>query len=63
MHPELGDIVVPTTPLRLHGLPKAPMIPSPAPSAPPVSRPTTPSDIQSGSSLLPVKAKRKASIM
>jgi CoA:oxalate CoA-transferase len=28
-HPELGEIVVPTNPLRLHGLPKAPMIPSP----------------------------------
>jgi len=28
-HPELGDIVVPTTPLRLHGLPPAPMLPSP----------------------------------
>jgi CoA:oxalate CoA-transferase len=28
-HPELGPIVVPTNPLRLHGLPKAPLIPSP----------------------------------
>jgi CoA:oxalate CoA-transferase len=28
-HPELGEIVVPTSPLRLHGLPPAPMIPSP----------------------------------
>jgi len=28
-HPELGDIVVPTTPLRLHGLPPAPTRPSP----------------------------------
>jgi CoA:oxalate CoA-transferase len=28
-HPELGAIVVPTNPLRLHGLPKAPLIPSP----------------------------------
>src|ERR1700730_4517902 len=28
-HPELGPIVVPTTPLRLHGSPKAPMIPTP----------------------------------
>ena len=28
-HPELGDIVVPTSPLRLHGLPPAPMVPSP----------------------------------
>ena len=28
-HPELGTITVPTTPLRLHGLPKAPMLPSP----------------------------------
>jgi CoA:oxalate CoA-transferase len=28
-HPELGDIVVPTTPLRLHGLPPAPARPSP----------------------------------
>jgi CoA:oxalate CoA-transferase len=28
-HPELGEIVVPTNPLRLHGLPKAPLIPSP----------------------------------
>jgi CoA:oxalate CoA-transferase len=28
-HPELGPIVVPTTPLRLHGSPKAPMRPSP----------------------------------
>src|SRR5580658_5978569 len=29
MHPELGEIVVPTNPLRLHGLPKAPLVPSP----------------------------------
>jgi crotonobetainyl-CoA:carnitine CoA-transferase CaiB-like acyl-CoA transferase len=28
-HPELGEIVVPTTPLRLHGLPPAPSRPSP----------------------------------
>ena len=28
-HPELGEIVVPTNPLRLHGLPQAEMIPSP----------------------------------
>jgi crotonobetainyl-CoA:carnitine CoA-transferase CaiB-like acyl-CoA transferase len=28
-HPELGRITVPTTPLRLHGLPKAPMRHSP----------------------------------
>jgi CoA:oxalate CoA-transferase len=28
-HPELGDIVVPHSPLRLHGLPLAPMVPSP----------------------------------
>ena len=28
-HPELGEIVVPTNPLRLHGLPQAPLIPSP----------------------------------
>ncbi len=28
-HPELGPIVVPTTPLRLHGSPKPPMRPSP----------------------------------
>ncbi|HZK90191.1 MAG TPA: CoA transferase [Stellaceae bacterium] len=28
-HPELGEIVVPTNPLRLHGLPKPPMRPSP----------------------------------
>jgi len=28
-HPELGEIVLPTNPLRLHGLPKPPMIPSP----------------------------------
>jgi crotonobetainyl-CoA:carnitine CoA-transferase CaiB-like acyl-CoA transferase len=28
-HPELGPIVVPTTPLRLHGTAKAPMVPSP----------------------------------
>jgi crotonobetainyl-CoA:carnitine CoA-transferase CaiB-like acyl-CoA transferase len=30
-HPELGEIVVPTNPLRLHGLPPAPLIPSPKP--------------------------------
>jgi CoA:oxalate CoA-transferase len=29
VHPELGEIVLPTNPLRLHGLPKPPMIPSP----------------------------------
>ena len=29
VHPELGEIVVPTNPLRLHGLPKPPLIPSP----------------------------------
>ena len=29
VHPELGEIVVPTNPLRLHGLPKAPLVPSP----------------------------------
>jgi CoA:oxalate CoA-transferase len=29
-HPELGEIVVPTTPLRLHGTDKAPAGPSPA---------------------------------
>jgi CoA:oxalate CoA-transferase len=29
VHPELGEIVLPTNPLRLHGLPKAPMVPSP----------------------------------
>jgi crotonobetainyl-CoA:carnitine CoA-transferase CaiB-like acyl-CoA transferase len=29
-HPELGHIVVPTTPLRLHGAPKVPTVPSPA---------------------------------
>jgi crotonobetainyl-CoA:carnitine CoA-transferase CaiB-like acyl-CoA transferase len=29
VHPELGEIVVPTNPLRLHGLPKPPMVPSP----------------------------------
>jgi CoA:oxalate CoA-transferase len=29
-HPELGHIVVPTTPLRLHGAPKIPTSPSPA---------------------------------
>jgi len=28
-HPELGEIVVPTTPLRLHGMPPAPTRPSP----------------------------------
>ncbi|HWD57673.1 MAG TPA: CoA transferase [Stellaceae bacterium] len=28
-HPELGPIVVPTNPMRLHGLPKPPLIPSP----------------------------------
>ncbi|HEX3865010.1 MAG TPA: CoA transferase [Stellaceae bacterium] len=28
-HPELGRITVPTTPLRLHGLPRPPSIPSP----------------------------------
>jgi crotonobetainyl-CoA:carnitine CoA-transferase CaiB-like acyl-CoA transferase len=28
-HPELGEIVVPTSPLRLHGLPPAPPVPSP----------------------------------
>ena len=28
-HPELGPIVVPTNPLRLHGLPQAPLVPSP----------------------------------
>ncbi|MBV8779392.1 MAG: CoA transferase, partial [Alphaproteobacteria bacterium] len=28
-HPELGDIVVPTNPLRLHRLPPAPLLPSP----------------------------------
>jgi CoA:oxalate CoA-transferase len=28
-HPELGPITVPTTPLRLHGLGKAPAGPSP----------------------------------
>ena len=28
-HPELGPIIVPTNPMRLHGLPKAPLIPSP----------------------------------
>jgi CoA:oxalate CoA-transferase len=28
-HPELGEIVVPTNPLRLHGLPQPPLIPSP----------------------------------
>jgi crotonobetainyl-CoA:carnitine CoA-transferase CaiB-like acyl-CoA transferase len=31
-HPELGEIVVPTTPLRLHGLPPAPTRPSPSPT-------------------------------
>jgi CoA:oxalate CoA-transferase len=30
-HPELGEIVVPTNPLRLHGLPQPPLIPSPKP--------------------------------
>jgi CoA:oxalate CoA-transferase len=30
-HPELGAIVVPTNPLRLHGLPPAPLVPSPKP--------------------------------
>jgi CoA:oxalate CoA-transferase len=29
-HPELGRVVVPTTPLRLHGAPKVPTAPSPA---------------------------------
>jgi crotonobetainyl-CoA:carnitine CoA-transferase CaiB-like acyl-CoA transferase len=29
-HPELGRVVVPTTPLRLHGAPKVPTTPSPA---------------------------------
>jgi crotonobetainyl-CoA:carnitine CoA-transferase CaiB-like acyl-CoA transferase len=29
-HPELGSIVVPTTPLRLHGLPTVPTVPSPS---------------------------------
>jgi CoA:oxalate CoA-transferase len=28
-HPELGNIVVPTTPLRLHGAEKVPTVPSP----------------------------------
>jgi CoA:oxalate CoA-transferase len=28
-HPDLGNIVVPTTPLRLHGADKVPTIPSP----------------------------------
>jgi CoA:oxalate CoA-transferase len=28
-HPELGPIVVPTTPLRLHGVPRRPHVPSP----------------------------------
>lgn len=28
-HPELGRVVVPTTPLRLHGAPKVPTVPSP----------------------------------
>jgi crotonobetainyl-CoA:carnitine CoA-transferase CaiB-like acyl-CoA transferase len=28
-HPELGDIVVPTTPLRLHGADRVPTMPSP----------------------------------
>jgi crotonobetainyl-CoA:carnitine CoA-transferase CaiB-like acyl-CoA transferase len=30
-HPELGRITVPTTPLRLHGIPKRPTMPSPTP--------------------------------
>jgi crotonobetainyl-CoA:carnitine CoA-transferase CaiB-like acyl-CoA transferase len=30
-HPELGRIIVPTTPLRLHGVPKRPTMPSPTP--------------------------------
>jgi crotonobetainyl-CoA:carnitine CoA-transferase CaiB-like acyl-CoA transferase len=30
-HPELGRITVPTTPLRLHGVPKRPTMPSPTP--------------------------------
>ena len=30
-HPELGRITVPTTPLRLHGIPKRPTEPSPTP--------------------------------
>ena len=30
-HPELGNIVIPTTPLRLHGAEKVPTIPSPIP--------------------------------
>jgi CoA:oxalate CoA-transferase len=30
-HPELGPITVPTTPLRLHGIPKRPTEPSPKP--------------------------------
>jgi crotonobetainyl-CoA:carnitine CoA-transferase CaiB-like acyl-CoA transferase len=29
-HPELGSIVVPTTPLRLHGLPTVPTVSSPS---------------------------------
>ncbi len=28
-HPELGRIVVPTTPLRIHGTDKVPTVPSP----------------------------------
>jgi crotonobetainyl-CoA:carnitine CoA-transferase CaiB-like acyl-CoA transferase len=28
-HPDLGNIVVPTTPLRLHGADKVPTVPSP----------------------------------
>jgi crotonobetainyl-CoA:carnitine CoA-transferase CaiB-like acyl-CoA transferase len=28
-HPELGSIVVPTTPLRLHGAERVPTVPSP----------------------------------
>jgi crotonobetainyl-CoA:carnitine CoA-transferase CaiB-like acyl-CoA transferase len=30
-HPELGRIIVPSTPLRLHGIPKRPTVPSPTP--------------------------------
>ena len=30
-HPELGRITLPTSPLRLHGLEKAPAAPSPTP--------------------------------
>jgi crotonobetainyl-CoA:carnitine CoA-transferase CaiB-like acyl-CoA transferase len=29
-HPDLGNIVVPTTPLRLHGAERVPTVPSPA---------------------------------